>query len=353
MIKIRTYSFILILLHCIAANASQLSTSSESQETIKNIDATNKRGETALMRATGSGNVEMTQLLLQYKANPNAQDSLGRTPLMWATIGNYPDTAKLLIQSNAKINVQDKDKKTALIYATAHDDGTCLQLLLNNNADSTIQDNCGKIALMHAVEWNIKKNIDTLCNVKPFLALDNYGNTIDDYLKEFEQRQIRAAAHEKRMKEYAEQESKTNHETLSLTLFNDDTHGLTNYIKNGGELRACKLGFIPLHQAAIKNHVQAIDILLGKKVDINEQDEYGQTALMLACYYGKKYAVLNLLRRGANPSIKSKFGHNAFQMAYDRMLHYRGNPKWELYSEIASTLADNKYNKQKNRSKSK
>src|SRR5450432_2140390 len=47
-------------------------------------------GATALHFAADKGHVEITKLLLQRKADPNAADTFyGATPLMWASMNNH------------------------------------------------------------------------------------------------------------------------------------------------------------------------------------------------------------------------------------------------------------------------
>lgn len=163
----------------------------EYQEVIANIDEKNERGETALIRAAGSGDYEMTKLLLQYNADPNTQDRLGRTPLMWAAIGNFPAIIELLLANQAAVNAVDSNGKSALMYATMWLDGKCLETLLTQRADHTLQDNNGQVALMHAIELEAHDNVDLLLDQKPFLAADRFGVTIHDYIKKYTNQQKR------------------------------------------------------------------------------------------------------------------------------------------------------------------
>jgi len=77
----------------------------------------------ALMLAVKKGNLQMAQTLLQYKANPNAQNAGGLTPLMIAAFGNQDMIVSLLLKAGANKMLKDGEGKTAL------------QLAEENNAD--------------------------------------------------------------------------------------------------------------------------------------------------------------------------------------------------------------------------
>ena len=64
-------------------------------------------GETALMTAARTGNVEAVTLLLDRGANVNAKDAVrAQTALMWAVTENHPDIVKLLVARGADVKAQ-------------------------------------------------------------------------------------------------------------------------------------------------------------------------------------------------------------------------------------------------------
>ncbi len=87
------------------------------------INAISNMG-TALMAATYKGDLQMVNILLENKANPNIADKKGTTALHLACIFNKTEIAKTLLQHKAKINLIDAQQKTALDYA-----------VLNNNIE--------------------------------------------------------------------------------------------------------------------------------------------------------------------------------------------------------------------------
>ncbi|KAK1254847.1 hypothetical protein MKX08_008842 [Trichoderma sp. CBMAI-0020] len=75
------------------------------------------------------------------------------------------------------------------------------------------------------------------------------------------------------------------------------------------------LNFTPLHEAALENKTEAMEMLLDCGCDIDCLDDQGATPLMLGCLRGHVRAVQVLLNRGANPD------HIATRAAKYRPLH--------------------------------
>lgn len=78
-----------------------------------NIDESDEYKATSLHYATIYENIELIKLLLEYGANPNAQDAQGkRTPLHMAIMCDNKDIARLLVEYGADPSLKD------LTYAT-------------------------------------------------------------------------------------------------------------------------------------------------------------------------------------------------------------------------------------------
>jgi len=71
-----------------------------------NVNAQNKKGETALMRAVRLGNVESVKLLLAAGANPNTADKVGDTAYTLAYENDNREIAKLLTAAAAQPKTQ-------------------------------------------------------------------------------------------------------------------------------------------------------------------------------------------------------------------------------------------------------
>lgn len=79
-----------------------------------NINATDDDGETALMEAADSRNVETVRVLIANGANVNAADEDGETALMIAADDGRLEIVQLLLQAGANVNARDDDGESAL-----------------------------------------------------------------------------------------------------------------------------------------------------------------------------------------------------------------------------------------------
>ena len=67
---------------------------------------------------------------------------------------------------------------------------------------------------------------------------------------------------------------------------------------------------------AIKyGNVQIVLDLLGRGIDVDARDRYGQTGLMLAAHAGHREVVKTLIAHRANLNITAKFGLSALMLA--------------------------------------
>jgi ankyrin repeat protein len=64
-----------------------------------------------------------------------------------------------------------------------------------------------------------------------------------------------------------------------------------------------------------RGEVEIVLDLLGRGVDVDARDRYGQTALMLAAHAGRREVVAALIAHRANLNITAKFGLSALMLA--------------------------------------
>ena len=74
-------------------------------------------------------------------------------------------------------------------------------------------------------------------------------------------------------------------------------------------------GFVALHEACGKGHLECAKALLGAGADINKQANDGRTPLMLAARQGRIEVVRELLKRGAKKELKNSDGKTAYDLA--------------------------------------
>jgi ankyrin repeat protein len=114
-----------------------------------NIEAKDKSGFTALMRAAFNGRTEVVKLLLDKGANIEARrDKVGDTPLMMAASECKTDTVRLLIGRGATVNTKDSEGTPAIVWAAGCIDA--VRFMLDKGADVDAITNMNKTALMSA-----------------------------------------------------------------------------------------------------------------------------------------------------------------------------------------------------------
>lgn len=119
-------------------------------ENDNDINATNKDGNTLLMKAVSIGYYDLADYLIDRNADIGITNSKGENALILSA--NYPYILNLLINNNADINISDNNGKTALHYACEGGDLYSVKLLIKSGADINKKDILGKTILMYAVE---------------------------------------------------------------------------------------------------------------------------------------------------------------------------------------------------------
>ena len=81
------------------------------------LKGTSFYGWTALMFAIWNGHLDIVQMLLQAKANPNLHNETGFTALFLAAMNGYSDIVQQLLECGANPNISDRDGSTPLYAA--------------------------------------------------------------------------------------------------------------------------------------------------------------------------------------------------------------------------------------------
>lgn len=255
-----------------------------SQDESMAIDAVDKDGVTALMRAAMEGQTETVALLLDKNADVDAKDNEGRTALMGAASMRDTETADLLIDGGADIETKDNEGRTALmwlIYASASNETEALELLISKGADIEAKDNKGQTALMYAVLQGDTEITELLIDKGTDIeAKDKYGQT--------------ALMHAAR-----------SGQTGTAELLIDKGAGIDVQTK----------GWTALIYALNKDHSETAKLLIDKGADINAEKEGGGTALILASHSGDTKIVELLIEKGADIDAKYKNGRTVLMLA--------------------------------------
>eukprot|EP01034_Spumella_vulgaris_P025289 gene25289-31727_t len=119
-------------------------------------------GQTSLIIAASTGNVDIVKILLGHRANVYIKDDDGVSALYIACLKGHLEIAKLIIDADADVDVQTKTGYTPLMIATIHNRLEIVQLLLNSEADTSVRDNTGQRALNFALDKRHNKLIELL-----------------------------------------------------------------------------------------------------------------------------------------------------------------------------------------------
>lgn len=115
-------------------------------------------GNTLLHYAASSGQTEIVELLLRYRANINARNNNGDTPLHKAVYEQRENIVRILLERGARI-VVNKNKKTPLHMAATGRNVDIVELLLMHGANPNIQDSHGNTPLLNATGMHGREKI--------------------------------------------------------------------------------------------------------------------------------------------------------------------------------------------------
>ena len=289
-------------------------------------------GQTALMYACRSGNLDVVDLLLAQKACVNLKSKRGNAAIFDAYVGwfgsndKFSQATKRLLQVpriDVNLRCEQKSKQTLLMLASHHGDiDTVRQLLSLDDIQINLTDQDGNTALLLAVQTG---NLDV---VQLLLA----------------------------HKEIAINLSNENRETaLTIAAKRSDPHMVDLLLSNGADptardpfLRAVDTGEVSivkvflqhqvsvhvldsssrtlLHSASLNGHDAIVNLLLDWDISVNAQGSRGETALHEACRGGRRRTSTLLIAAGADKTITDKSGRTPLMVAREnawKTAHYR------------------------------
>ena len=115
-----------------------------------NVDDSTLPGTTALFPAATTS-AEMTKLLLDHGANPNARAKTDATPLLFT---KGADVIALLLARGADVRARSKTGETALMETAIRGDVAATRLLLDKGADVNAADHRGYTPLLLAAQYD-------------------------------------------------------------------------------------------------------------------------------------------------------------------------------------------------------
>ena len=216
------------------------------------VDARDRLGARPLSHAARSGHLQMVDLLLARGAPIDARNLAGATALYFAAEGSHISIVQRLIERGADVNLAGRSGITPVAAAAYAGNDVIVEALLAHGADERAPDQTGKPPIVYAAAG---ARLDV---VKRLLArnVDINARYPND---------------------------------LSLLMW-----------ASGPDEKA------PEAQA-----MEIVKYLLDAGAHIDDRDDRGRTALMIAAEGGHAEIANVLLARGADPSLKDKAGKRA------------------------------------------
>lgn len=263
-------------------------------------------GGTAMLRAADNGCVSALEILLQNQENLMCLDDDDRTLLHGACAHGRSDAVKFLNEKGINRDARDKNGLTALHEASQKGHVEVVKILIKLGADSTVVDNFGRtariVAWQHGNEdiMKILELHDATTNSNLMPKLDEAKRPVWSMAKLGLLAPLEQVV-TTRKSELSETEPGSNCTSLHWAILSNQIDILKILIEKGKMSleKTNRYGRTPLHFAVIYNNIPAISALLSYGANLNPEDQWGITPLVLAQAYHWFAAGVTLIEGGA------------------------------------------------------
>ncbi|KAN0127453.1 Ankyrin repeat-containing domain protein, partial [Lactarius tabidus] len=331
--------------------------------------------ETPLDHASGSGELEISRLLVLQGASVHCRDENGGTPLKTASHFGHLDVVRFLIDSGADLNSQDNQGWTPLHAAQSEGHLDVEELLLARGADFSIRDDLFDLPEIIAESGNPGVGDFPFEQVADSMSLlvDGAANTTPSTISLQDVPHILHLPPQK-PEEDAREDVTSDSEHQQCLVYSASQNGQLYIVRSlldrgydvndrntrretaldvasrFGELEVARLliergadvdardrdGWTPLITALEYGQLDVARLLLDHSADVNVKTRYRNTALHHASFYGHIEIVRALLELGADVNVRNQDGQTPRQMAI-QLGHHRAV---ELLSDFGDHSQD-------------
>ena len=252
------------------------------------VNATNKMGDTALMIASGKGNVDGTNVLLEAGADPNITDANEDSCIHISMLGFYKrQVLQTVINHGVKVNDTNKQSYTALMIASLNGNIDGIKVLLEAGADPNIADVNGYNCLHFVVFQG--------CSIDVLQTIIDHGVDVNAT-------------------------NKMGHTALMIASGKGNIDGANVLLKAGTDPSIGDAnGNIWLHHSIIGDcKREVLQKIIYRNSQVNATNKKGHTALMIACAKGNIDGINVLLEAGAGPNVTDTNGNTCLHISVFR-----------------------------------
>ncbi|UJR14534.1 hypothetical protein I4U23_001530 [Adineta vaga] len=287
-------------------------------------------GSTPLIGATKYNHPDCVKRLLAHHANPNHQNQSGISALMLAAEQGYFECVKLLVQAGADLELAPSGQlaltmnlcgQTPLFCAAKEGRTEIVKYLLDRGANPRVQNHYGVSALWIPAQKGMLQVVELLLNAGADTHVAPFGNLADE-LNITGWTPLYAAMKSRKF-DVVKLLLKRGADPNAVTKLGSTPFLLASEICDLDIIEACveanaDLDFAPsgsdadnlnitgqtaLFMATLKDRVDVVKFLIDKRAQVNVQNRYGVSPLLLCAESGNFELVQALVEAGADVNI--------------------------------------------------
>ena len=249
------------------------------------VNATNKRKESALITACWMDNINAVNILLNARTDPNIALDNGDTCLHYAVRNDCcTEVIQALISYSGDVNATNEENETTLMIACHKGNTDVKNVLLNAGADPNIADTDGNTCLHDAARND--------CCTEVLQAIISHGGDVNAT-------------------------NKKNRTPLMLACWKRNDDAIHVLLNAGADLNIADVdGYTCLHYAARNGCcTEVLQAIISHGGDVNATSKENVTPLFRACVKGNKDTINVLLNAGADLNIADVDGYSCLHYA--------------------------------------